>query len=394
MRFSCFKNNYEEGSRLYCCIYKFSRKNIGQAEDTASILQIVFTSDAHYGITRSEFRGEANADAHTVNAAMITKINTISAMTLPKDGGVNAGKKTGGIDYVIQAGDITNRMEIPHQSAASSWSQFDLDYIKGLTLINQHGRPSKLLILPGNHDATNTIGFYRPMHPDRDPTSMVNIYNLMLEPGTPKTNETYDYRKDKINYSKNLNGIHFVFLTIWPDSAERIWMEKDLNTVPGYLPVIVFVHDQPEGEAKHFTNPNAGHSINANDKFENLVTEQYKDGLKADADGGLTAIEQRGWVSFLKKHPNIKAYFHGNSNFNEFYVYSGPDNNIALNSFRVDSPMKGKYSSKDETKLSFQLITIDTRSEAMTVRECLWNTDPGHPEIPLLWGDSKTIYLY
>jgi len=55
--------------------------------------------------------------------------------------------------------------------------------------------------------------------------------------------------------------------------------------------------------------------------------------------------------------------------------------------------MKGKYSSKDETKLSFQLITIDPVSKTLTVRQCLWNTDPTHPDKPPVWGDSSTIQL-
>ncbi len=111
-------------------------------------------------------------------------------------------------------------------------------------------------------------------------------------------------------------------------------------------------------------------------KFENLTTEYYKEGYKAAGDDGSTDVEQRGWVKFLKAHPNIKAYFHGNSNWNEFYVYKGPDNDVSLPVFRVDSPMKGKYSSKDETKLSFQLISIDSKALKMTVRECLWDTNP------------------
>jgi hypothetical protein len=93
-------------------------------------------------------------------------------------------------------------------------------------------------------------------------------------------------------------------------------------------------------------------------KFENLTAEHYKEGNIAAKDDGSTDIEQRGWVKFIKAHTNIKAYFHGNSNYNEFYVYNGPEHDAALNTFRVDSPIKGEYSSKDETKLSFQLISI------------------------------------
>ncbi|MCI6541149.1 MAG: hypothetical protein MR460_13560, partial [Bilophila wadsworthia] len=83
------------------------------------------------------------------------------------------------------------------------------------------------------------------------------------------------------------------------------------------------------------------------------------------------------------------AYFHGNENYNEFYTWGGPDNDIAMPVFRVDSPMKGNASSKDEKLLSFQVVSIDTDARKMTVREALWNADPKHPAIT--WGESKTI---
>ena len=369
---------------LTCTAQKSTHKNI---------IQFIFTSDAHYGITRKTFRNDTAVDGHTVNAAMIKEMNKLPWIHLPLDSGINAGKLTGPIDYVIEGGDIANRMEIPDQSDAVSWKQFCLDYINGITLTNHYGKRTKLFIIPGNHDITNAIGFYKPMKPKVDPASMVAIYNLMMKPSVNLTTNGYNYPKDKINYSKNIGGIHFMFITLWPDSSERIWMGKDLKTVSTKTPVIIFTHDQPESEAKHFTNPNKASGINSTDKFEDLLDEVYKDGTTTVADGGKTDIEQRGWVSFLKKYPNIKAYFHGNDNFDEYYVYKGPDSTVALNTFRVDSPMKGAYSLKDETKLSFQVVTIDTKSLTMTVRECLWNTDPSHPEKNIQWGDSKTILL-
>ncbi len=362
-----------------------------QSTHQKNILQFVFTSDAHYGIKRKTFRNDTAVDGHTINAAMINEMNKLPEVQLPRDGGVDAGKLTGPVDYVIEGGDIANRMEVPDQSDAASWRQFCSDYMNGITLTNHSGKKAGLLIIPGNHDITNAIGFYKPMKPKVDPTSMVAIYNLMMKPAKMLTTKNYDYSKDKINYSKNIDGIHFMFITLWPDSSERIWMEKDLKSVSPKTPVILFTHDQPECEAKHFTNPDKTRGINASDRFEDLVDEVYKDGTKAVA--GKTDIEQRGWVSFLKRHPNIKAYFHGNENFNEYYVYKGPDNDIALNTFRVDSPMKGDSSRADETKLSFQVVTINTKTLTMTVRECLWNTDPSHPEKGVLWGKSKTMKL-
>jgi predicted MPP superfamily phosphohydrolase len=364
---------------------------IGQ--QTATTIQFVYTSDAHYGLSRLHFRGDSNVDAHMVNAAMIKQINTLPGLILPAGKGVNAGKKAGAIDYLIQTGDIANRMEIPYQSAASSWKQFETDYIQGVTLKNRQQQPATIYVLPGNHDISNAIGHFKPMHPATDATAMVSIYNSMMKPATPKTNATYQYATDKVHYSFNANGIHFLFINLWPDSSERIWMQQDLKTVDAHMPVILFCHDQPTCEAKHFTNPVPPHSINASGKFENLATEYYKEGNTAAGDDANTDLEQRGWVAFLKAHPNIKAYFHGHSNYNEFYVYKGPDHDVALHTFRVDSPMKGKLSSKDETLLSFQLVSINSQTQEMTVRECLWNTNPAIPSTPLVFGSARTISL-
>jgi hypothetical protein len=354
-------------------------------------VQIVFTSDAHYGITRQQFRGDTAVAGHIVNAALVKQINTLPAMVLPADGGINAGNTVGGIDYVIEGGDIANRMEIPIQSAAISWSQFETDYMKSLNIKGHDGKPATLLMVPGNHDISNAIGFTKPMKPLTDPTSMVSIYNLMLKPAVPLTNATYDYAVDKINYSRNIHGIHFEFITLWPDSAERIWMQKDLDTVAANTPVIIFTHDQPTCEPKHFTNPLPPYNMTAKNKFQNLVEEHYKEGNVASKEDDAAKIEQRGFVKFLKAHPNIMAYFHGNSNWNEFYTYTGPDNDIALKTFRVDSPMKGEYSSKDEKLVSFQLISLDPATQQLTVRECLWNTQPLNPDNKIVFGKSATI---
>jgi hypothetical protein len=360
---------------------------------TSPVINMVFTSDAHYGITRKKFRGDTDVIGHKVNVAMIGQINTIPYLTLPADGGINSGRKAGGVDYVVEGGDIANRMEIPVQSAAESWAQFEGDYMHLINLKNHNGKPAKLLMIPGNHDISNAIGYGKPMKPLTDPTSMVKIYNMMLKPKVPLTNADYNYATDKINYSYNLKGIHVMFITLWPDSAERIWMQKDLDTVAQKTPVIIFTHDQPTCEAKHFTNPVPPYNMTAENKFENLTEEHYKEGKVAAKDDGVTDIEERGFVKFLKAHSNIKAYFHGNSNWNEFYVYHGPDNDVNLNIFRVDSPMKGRYSAKDETLLSFQLISLDPETQTLTVRECLWNTQPSDKTQKVVFGKSATVSL-
>ncbi|MEO6849470.1 MAG: metallophosphoesterase [Mucilaginibacter sp.] len=367
-----------------------SQKGFAQS---SPVINMVFTSDAHYGITRPKFRGDTNVMGYHVNAALVGQANTLSTLTLPADGGVNSGKVAGAIDYVIEGGDIANRMESSVQSASASWAQFENDYLHSIKLTGHNGKPATVFMVPGNHDISNAIGYPKPLKPLTDPTSMVKIYNLMLNPQKPLTVEGYDYSTDKVNYSHNIQGIHMMFITLWPDSAERIWMQKDLDTVASTTPVIIFTHDQPECEAKHFTNPTPPYNMTAQSKFQNLVAERYKEGYVAANDNGPTDLEQRGWVKFLKAHPNIKAYFHGNSNWNEFYVYHGPDKDVNLNTFRVDSPMKGEYSGKDETLLSFQLISLDTKTQTLTVRECLWNTQPLNTAQKVVFGKSATVSL-
>ena len=322
---------------------------------------------------------------------MVAKMNTITSMTLPDDNGIASGKKINGIDAVIITGDICNRQEKDIQSATASWKEFEEDYIRGLHLTDKKGNKIKLLLTPGNHDISNAIGYHRLMMPLIDKASLIGIYNSMIQPSVTKTENNFNYSVDKIHYSKNIGGIHLVFVDAWPDSSERVWMEKDLQSVSISTPVFLFTHSMPDVEARFFVNPNGDHSINENDKFENLVTEGFKDGRSVEDKA---IIEQRALASFIKIHSNIKAYFHGHSNYTEYYNWTGPDQNISLPCFRADSPMKGRYSSKDETKLAFELITIDTEKKIMTVRECLWNANPSNSSAnDLNWGVSINTSL-
>ena len=352
---------------------------------------MVLVSDLHYGLTRKQFRGQSEVPSTIVNKGMIQQINQLPRLTIPNDQGVSAGNTIGAIDCLIATGDIANRQESPSPAAAISWKQFTDDYEHLLAIKNKKGNATPLLLVPGNHDVSNAIGFYREMQPATDASSYLGIYNKEMHPATPKTTATFNYATDKVNYSVNQSGIHLLFITIWPDSATRIWMEKDLKVVKSSTPVIIFTHDPPDGDPKHFTNPNGSHDLNATDKFENLLAEIYKDGFTTTSS--TTEKEQKGWVTFLQAHPNIKAYFHGHNNWNEFYTYRGPEKNIALPAFRVDSPMKGKPSSTDETKLSFQLISIDPIALKLTVRECLWNAHPEDAQQSIVWGSSVTIGL-
>jgi hypothetical protein len=306
----------------------------------------------------------------------------------PKDGGRGAGQSVGPFDFVAIGGDIANREEAGEgtttiQSASTSWAQFQTDYLNGLALQDRSGRRTPLYAVPGNHDVSNAIGHYKLLKPAIDKTSMTELFNLMMKPAMPKTPATYDYQDDRIMVSHDISGVHFVFVTIWPDSVARKWMDNDLKSLSPNTPVVIFAHDPPAPDPRHFTNPNGKHNINPTDQFENLLSDTFTE----------TGEAEKAWEAFLKQHRNITAYFHGHNNWNEFYDWISQDKTLTLHTFRADSPMKGRDSAVDETKLSFQIATIDTASQTMTVREVLWNADPLIRNAPVKWGSSITVSL-
>lgn len=347
-------------------------------------IQFVYSSDSHYGLYR-EFRGDPEASASAVNRALVAQINRLPAMRLPADGGIKGGETIGYVDFVANTGDIGNRMEPPVQPASASWDEFRADWIEGLTVTTADGRRSPLYLLPGNHDISNAIGFPEPLTPRTDPTVMVELYNRMMLPETPRTTATYVHRRDRIDYAFTLAGIRFAFVGLWPDSEARTWLDRALQSTE--QPCLLFTHDQPDIEAKHLINPNGDHGINSTDRFENMAC----DTSSVASRKATPRAEHRALAAFFASHPQIKAYFHGNSNYNEFYTWKGPDGTIALPVFRVDSPMKGEISADDPSQLSFIVGVIDTRTRSMTVRECLWNTDDSADT--MIWRASKTIDL-
>ena len=195
----------------------------------AAPVTFVFTSDVHFGINRGNFRGAANVESRLVNAALVQKINGLPGATLPPDDGLRAGEPVGPVDFVVITGDLANRQELyplPIQSATVSWGQFEACYIDGLKLRNPAGQPTPLLLVPGNHDVSNAIGYPAKLVPATDATSIAQIYNRMMQPATPRTKDSYRYATDKIYYSRDFGGVHALFLTIWPDTTARAWIDR------------------------------------------------------------------------------------------------------------------------------------------------------------------------
>ena len=354
---------------------------------SAEVIQIVYTSDQHYGISRKSFRGEKKVPAATVNAAMVEAINDLPGLTLPPDDGVMAEKPVGWIDYVISTGDIANRMEgTPEKAPMTATACFELfmdQYGKGLKVKGKEGHPAELLAVPGNHDMTNAVGFFRPMYPARDDGAM----RTMTEMATgKKPGKDFDPYARPITLDREKGGLHLLLMGIWPDKASRAWMEEKLSAMPEGEPVLLFTHMPPDLTANRLTNPNGDHGLNPRDGFENLTP----DVASVNTTVQRPLREHRELAAFLKDHPAIRAYFHGHENCNEFYDWQGPDYTISLPTFRVDSPMKGDVSAGNETELSFLLISADTDKGSMTVREVLWNTDASDT---ISWGQTRTVSL-
>ncbi len=363
-----------------------------ETEPDLSPVHIILTSDAHYGVTRPAFRGATTVDAHTVNAAMIANMNMLTNVTLPSDGAFEAGQKIGYLDHMIQTGDIANRMETSAkvQLASASWAQFDTDYLQGLSTKDKNGNKTSILLVPGNHDVSNAIGYYATMSPLTDATSMANLYTRAYSPVTPRTATTFAYPTDRVNYSKDIAGVHFCFMQMWPDSAVRVWLNADLQKISATTPVVLVCHDQPAVVANHFTNPNGTHSINSTDKFDNVLDEVFKDGKVAS---GTATIEQRALATFIKAHTNIKAWLHGHVHESRFYTWTGPDNDVSVSAVSIDSPVKGLVSAADETKLSYDFATLDPKTMTLTIRECFWNNEPTNASAAVKWGAPYTIKL-
>ena len=149
MAIQCFKNISRIFFLRFALLLVFilagtSINGFASQESQQAEIQFIVTSDPHYGITRKAFQGASKVDAHIVNAAMISKINTLPNVKLPADGGINAGKIAGAIDFVVEGGDIANRQEGTSeksiQSASISWDQFKADYIDGLQIQDRKGK--------------------------------------------------------------------------------------------------------------------------------------------------------------------------------------------------------------------------------------------------------------
>lgn len=203
------------------------------------------------------------------------------------------------------------------------------------------------------------------MSPLTDASQMTNIYNQMLKTTTPKTDTTFIPATNRINYSRKIGGVYFCFIQMWPDSLVKLCLNTNLQKVANTTPVIIVAHTQLGVVSNHFTNPNATFSINATDKFDHVSDEYFKGGKLTT----ITAImEQRSFVVFLKLHTNTKAYQHGHVHENKYYVWNGPDNNVALDLVSADSQMKSIVSFIDGTKLSFHFAVLDPTT--MTISEC------------------------
>ena len=363
------------------------------------LVQFIYTSDVHFGLqTRGSFQGSAGpVPAWVVNQQAVQAMNRLPGLVTPQDQGVHAGEPLGAFTFLAITGDLANRQEAGPpaiQSAALSWRQFQATYGVGLTLKDPKGAALPLYLTPGNHDVSNAIGYPEPLNPATDATAMVGIYNAAF-PQAPIRTEAFDYTRHKVFFAHDFGGIHFLFLNMWPDSDMRARIDRDLRQCPdpAGTPVILLMHMPPGVEAKNFADPaSAGGRFVFSHGYQNLLVDVLAASDQAPGKKAVPAQELAALTAFLAEHKTITAWFHGHENYQEFSRWPGLHGELALPVFRVDSPMKGRESSLDETKLSFQVVSIDPGRKLMTVRECLWNTTR-QPNGPLRWGASTTLSL-
>lgn len=348
----------------------------------SEVIHVLYSSDSHYG-AMCKFRGEVNVPCYRVNLEMLSKMNLIPFQKLPDDNGVGAGEIVGAVEMIINTGDVTNRMQRDIQDATTSWFEFQRDWFGFLDIKRIDGAKAPVYVIPGNHDVSNAIGHYAISRTDA--TGMAAMYNEMMHPAEPRTADAYDYATDKIHFAIESYGIRFLFINMWPDHNERLWVDSLLRQVSVKMPVLMFAHDEPNVVARHFINPNPPHDINNKDRFENLLA----DTCEVKYFKGDISQTYRGLGRYFRENSIIKGYFHGHNNYNEFYDFKDDTGNPVIPCFRVDAPVKTAYPGTDETQLSFMLISIDTENYRLTARECLWN----RPEQPIVFGQYRTIDL-
>ena len=111
-----------------------------------------------------------------------------------------------------------------------------------------------------------------------------------------------------------------------------------------------------------------------------IAQNSWGDNYDLDGDGRISAAE-------LERASNAEISSYEKAAVDYFIDYAGCDN---FGNQLPDSPMKGDYSSVDETLLSYIVVTVDVGSRLLTARECLWNPDGA---AGIRWGASCTVAL-
>ena len=208
-------------------------------------------------------------------------------------------------------------------------------------------------MVPGNHEASNAVGFYKPMTPPIDKTPMVEIYNRMMRPAAPK--DDGDVRLlHAIGSSSPATSAACTSCSSrsGPIRRRALWMDNDLEpSVSESTPVIIFTHDQPDVEAKHFMNPNGAHDINAARSSSRTCSPITSRTARPSTTPSL--IEQAPARAFLERASEHHRVLPRQLELERVLRLERPDRTIVLHTFRVDSPMKGAVSATTRQSCRF-----------------------------------------
>ena len=261
-------------------------------------LTFFVSSDPHYGFRTPEVN----------NTEVVSDLNSLPGTTYP--GGAGTVETPA---FVAVTGDLTQSYDNFFQPPAVAWQRFVADY----SLTGTEGTLNyPVYEIAGNHDHLNDLWYGG------------NIRSAI------------EGRHGSLFYSIDVAGVHMVFADVWPDAAIRAWMADDLAALPANTPVMLYMHDPPDGDVDHV----------------NL-------GIIDDVDSAalLDTIDDYNIVGIFHGHLHIA----GHDTWNGFDVYRAG-------------------SSKDS---SFSFLVVQVTDDTLTVDEWNWEADT--------WGfhHSKDIVI-
>lgn len=128
---------------------------------------------------------------------------------------------------VIIAGDLTHNGQTSNCcSGQSQWDEFCYDWLE--TLSSSRIGADNIYLCPGNHDMQERL------------KRKQSVCFLNKEVETVK--DKLISRHGSLNYSFNIEGVHFICCSVYPDKDGCVWLKNHLQMINFKTPVVIFFH--------------------------------------------------------------------------------------------------------------------------------------------------------